>query len=340
MRDPIAAMRAGGRARRSWAAVMLGAVLALGGGPAAAERGPLFGVRPFNGHATALGKPNQVFHYYVEASRGWGGLDGSNRDVGKILEARAAQRRFPDRLILISYPGLPARGATLEGCARGAYDARYRGYGQAMRAAGLRGVVLRVGWEWDSDTTRMGVGGNIGKTGAFRHCFQNIVRNIRAGYGGSEGIRFDFNSTTGIALRGGLRLLSSGYPGDDVVDIISVEGFDNRPCPYGGDAACRWGRVLRSLTLVRDFARARGKRMAIPEWAVWNTAGLPDPKRIRGFDNALHVRNLCRFARDPANNVAYYVYFNGRHRPWYDLTQPRNRRAAQAFATYCGSGPG
>ena len=60
MRDPIAAMRAGGRARRSWAAVMLGAVLALGGGPAAAERGPLFGVRPFNGHATALGN-----HFFV-----------------------------------------------------------------------------------------------------------------------------------------------------------------------------------------------------------------------------------------------------------------------------------
>lgn len=342
MQHPATMTRAGGGTGCRWMAVVVGTVLTLAGRPATAQQMPLLGVRPFNGQATALGKPNHVFHYYVEADRGWGGLDGSDREAARVDEVRAARGRFPDRLILISYAGMPRSGATLEGCADGAYDARYRSYGRAMQEAGLGRIVLRIGWEWDGSANPMGIEGDSGKAVLYRRCFRNIARNVRAGYGGSAGgILFDFNSTTGIAHRGGLPLLNSGYPGDDVVDIVSVEGFDNRPCAQPADAACRWGRVLRSLTLVRDFARARGKRMAIPEWAVWNTTGSPDPYHIQGFDNPMHVRNLCAFARDPANNVLYYVYFNGSRRsPWYDLTEPRNRRAAEAFATYCDSGPG
>jgi hypothetical protein len=321
------------------AALALVALLGLGT-TAAGREAPFLGVQPYGGEPEALGKRNDVFHYFIEADKGWGGLDGSDEEVAKIREARKDLAKHPGRLVLLSHPGVPDGGGSLEACANGAYDARYRGYGRAIREEGLRGAVIRVGWEWDGGGTELSIHGDRSRAHAYRRCFRNIVKGIRAGYDGpEEDIRFDFNSTTGIAHRGGRDLLEAGYPGDDVVDVISVEGYDNRPCKVAADVECRWERVLASLELVRDFARERGKPMAIPEWGIWNTTGMPrDGDTVRGFDNPTHIRHLCRFARDPANNVLYYVYFLGRTSTWHNLNRPENRLSAQAYAAACASG--
>ena len=56
-------------------------------------------------------------------------------------------------------------------------------------------------------------------------------------------------------------------------------------------------------TWVRE-ARARGKKLAVSEWGVW------DQGSVAAADNALYVANMHRFFRANAAILAYENYFN------------------------------
>lgn len=56
--------------------------------------------------------------------------------------------------------------------------------------------------------------------------------------------------------------------------------------------------------MARPAARARGKRLAVSEWGVW------DQGNLAKADNAVHIDNMYRFFRDNAADLAYENYYN------------------------------
>lgn len=295
-----------------------------------------------------VGVSFDVYHQFE--SRTWSCLSRgcAINDVASHINAALAAN--PDCNIwgVISYPGLPSKArenGVLEDCVAGQFHNYHRQYGASLKAAGLTDkIILRIGWEWDANTNgnmSAGPDTDIPRARLYAACFRNIVTDIRAGCDGCN-ILFDFNSTTGIKGRTGM--LDAGYPGDDYVDIVSVEGYDNRgpqPPNYQG----RWDTMADIFDYVRDFAAAHGKYTAFPEWAIINCA--IDPAGCRsmsingGGDNALFIKNMCERARDPANRVFYFTYFGGKPDtyPWHSLENPMNAASRAAFIQYCGCGP-
>lgn len=220
----------------------------------------------------------------------------------------------------------------MESCAAGQYNDVHVAYGQEMKRLGLRNLILRIGWEWDGRTTGMSVNKDINKAPSYAACFRQVVTAIRRGCDDCQTM-FDYNSTTQVYRHH--PLLERGYPGDDYVDIISAEGYDNQG-PQGNPEG-RWAVMKRNLDYVRDFAKARGKYMAIPEWGIWNTdagAVFGNDRFNGGGDNPYHIQKICEYAKDPANKVYYLIYFNGSNEfPWHDLR--RNPRSMAAYKQYC-----
>ena len=72
-------------------------------------------------------------------------------------------------------------------------------------------------------------------------------------------------------------------------------------------------------------ARARGKRLAVSEWGVWDQGDLAKA------DNPVYVENMYRFFRDNAANIAYENYYN---RPIIKHQLYPSTRFAKARARY------
>lgn len=259
--------------------------------------------------------------------RYWSSLSGQTMD-DKFTAISTLQKAKPCVRIVISYPGLPKENATREQCAAGEYDQYYQAFATKLKVNKIKGAIMRVGWEWDIKTNpNMSVLRDISKAPAFAACFRRIVTVMRGAYPDGKMV-FDYNSSGSVTPE----LLAAGYPGDQYTDIVSIEGYDNRPCldvtKKPDDTECRWARVEAANNMVRDFAKSHNKVMAFPEWGIWNDGG------VIGNENLLHIRRMCKYAKNPANNVAYYAYFQSDNYPVSSLKL--NPAALSTFVHECG----
>jgi hypothetical protein len=131
--------------------------------------------------------------------------------------------------------------------------------------------------------------------------------------------KFDWNPTANAKMA----TLIATYPGDDVVDYITVDIYDTSrnvatayPYPNPCDDACRlkrqqanWNNILYELKyIIGPFATAHGKPIGFTEWGVWSEAGV-NGSTPGGGDNPYFIQQMYNYINDPANNVAYTVYF-------------------------------
>ncbi len=301
-----------------------------------------------------VGVSFDVFHTF-EGRTEWsalnGGWDANIKAAAAYLNSGPECRQF-----VISYPGVVGKGSddsavrtgSLTQCARGDFNRHYQSYGAAIKRAGItHGLILRIGWEWniatnpgmspyDKSTRTM----HTELIPAFRECYGQIVRSIRSACADC-GLKFDYNSNSNISAS----LMRQGYPGDDVVDIISIEGYDNAGSKT--DPVARWNTHEAHLNDARDFAKERGKYMAIPEWGLLNCNinSVPCSDTIRNAayppgDNPYFIQKTCEYGKNSDNKVYYSVYFGGKPTsyPWHSLTHPLNAKSKAAFIKYCGCG--
>lgn len=283
----------------------------------------------------------------------WSALNGGWK---KNIELAAAYLNDGPscRHFVLSYPGVVGESeepfsvlsGRLRACASGEYNSHYASYGRALNAAGIRhGLIMRIGWEWNI-ATNPGMSPKDKKGGAmhaelipdFKACFRNIVTSMRSTCSDC-GIKFDYNSNGTINDA----LMRQGYPGDDVVDIISIEAYDNSGSKT--DPVARWASRQAKLDMARDFARERGKYTAFPEWGVINcnirskpcSDGLLRPSFTAG-DNPYYIQKMCEYGKNPDNKVYYSIYFGGSdaNYPWHNLSHPLNAQSGAAFVRYCG----
>jgi hypothetical protein len=113
-------------------------------------------------------------------------------------------------------------------------------------------------------------------------------------------LRFEWCITARATRRGGPAGWKEGYPGDDVVDIISMDTYDEYQPTWEG---LRDGEA--GLREFREFAIARGKIEAYPEWGCSvNTSAQG------GGDNAAFVENLTAWFQSRPGGVLYQAYWN------------------------------
>ncbi len=317
-----------------------------------------------------MGYPKTVRHLFLTGAKQWSGILVGSRAFRELASwQQEGEALGVDRLVVISVdifpwevipPNLRRRYEgtmdALRRCAAGEFDSKFREFARKVYDAGLRrNVVIRLGPEWNlkhmpygmkfkhKDGTDVSFQEKQVLARAFGRCFARSVRAMRSVVAGAEWY-FDWNSGTIQGFR------EEGYPGDEVVDVVSVDQYDvsSARCTqyrkYSEEwQECRWKKIARDTQPWIDFARARGKLFAIPEWGLWardpEYAHLKtwngDPNRpYGGGDNPVFIKRMCELAKNPSNKVLYALYFKW-PKSYPGLSLQSYPNGLRAFQQYC-----
>ena len=207
--------------------------------------------------------------------------------------------------------------------AQGAYDQYIRAFATNLVAAGFAYSVIRLGPEmngpWESDW----IGTTPTEQRQWALYFARIVRIMRAIPGAH--FLFDWNVNAGYQVIP----LTNFYPGNQYVDIIGVDAYDESPItlpPVG--SATRWTTLTTEplgLDSITEFAIQHHKPLSLPEWGTLSTHG----------DDGNYVSHVGQFV--DTHDVAYESY--------YDVNDenilPLSAAAPETLAAYIAAfGPG
>lgn len=227
--------------------------------------------------------------------------------------------------VSVAQPLLPKDGNEAA-CARGDYDADWATFGRTLVRNGRGDAYVRLGWEFNGDWFWW----YPRDTATWRTCFQRAVTAIRST---SPGVHIDWNvSAHRNSMPDGDNVWAA-YPGDGFVDVVSVDAYDSYPPSFTRatfDAQCN--EDSGACTVAR-FARAHGKRFAVPEWGVVRSAG-------GGADNPYFIQKMFELFQANRANLAYEAYFTATDAGNVQsslIDPPSNPRAAQRYRALFGA---
>ncbi|MFJ8858006.1 glycoside hydrolase family 26 protein [Streptomyces sp. NPDC102451] len=217
------------------------------------------------------GTEMRVGHSYLPGDV-WENIEGS---PGFLASWAAWRRAAEDRMFVLNTPMLErneghvpdgeVRGLLRAG-AEGRFDEHFRRLAERLVMLGIPDTVIVLGWEMNGTTYTHRCGPD---PAAWRAYWKRIVTTMRSVSG--QEFRFDFAPSRG---RDAVPWTEC-YPGDDVVDIIGMDSYDQPPArtfdeqvnePYG-------------LQKQVDFAAERGKPISFPEWGLFRNGDNPEYMR-------------------------------------------------------------
>ncbi len=225
-----------------------------------------------------------------------------------------------ERKKVVSVPMLPEDGkSTLVQGARGDFDHVYRAVGEILVKDGHEDAVIRIGWEFNGNWFPWAAAKD---PEAFVAHWRRISQVMRA----VPGNRFRFDWT----VNAGTNAMNpeKAYPGDEYVDIIGLDAYNHSWAPWRNDPVARW-REIRSgpygLEWHLNFARARGKPVAFPEWGTGDRGD-----GHGGGDDPLYIQGMAEWIREA--KAVYHMYWDYPD-PTYDavLSEGKRPKAAAAF---------
>jgi beta-mannanase len=210
-----------------------------------------------------------------------------------------------DRPVLFSVPLIPAKTtgaekATLADAGQGLYNAHYKKVAQKIAAFRPNDPVIyvRTGWEFNGGWFPWTVHGGRGEN--FKKAFQQFVTTFRSV---SPRFRFDWCPVIGDQVRGAdgkPAKLADFYPGDEYVDVIGLDVYDESRYNKITDPQKRWEHFLQrghGLNWHRKFATEHNKPMSYPEWGVGGAG-----------DNPYFIEQFQKWIE--SNDVVYHLYWN------------------------------
>jgi Glycosyl hydrolase family 26 len=258
------------------------------------------------------GKPVEIGSAFTNNTE-WGAIVSPDWQLGPWSQWVKAK---PGRNLSLAVAMWPKGiGGTLAYCAAGQYDSHYVTLANNLAKYGLLSAYLRLGWEMDGSWYPWAANAGSGKEASYAACFRRIVTVMRQAQP-TNSWKFVFNPTTD----GGRSLawLEKTWPGDAYVDVLGVDHYDaswaanTYPYPSNCDAACRlarqknaWASNEGNLNRLRDFALARGKPLAFPEWGV-----ITRSDGHGGGDDPYFMQKMHEFIANPANKVDHHIYMN------------------------------
>jgi hypothetical protein len=184
--------------------------------------------------------------------------------------------------LTLSAPMVPEDGkSTLAAGASGAYDGSFRKVAQALIDNGYADATVRIGWEANGEWMAW-AGARDPDT--YVRDWRHIVEVMRSIPG--QRFKFEWCPNIGRHAVDPDRL----YPGDDVVDVIGLDVYNEIWNPALANPDVRWTYLVEEpygLKWHRDFARRHGKPISFPEWGTGlrpdGHGGGDDPRFIRGM---------------------------------------------------------
>lgn len=200
----------------------------------------------------------------------------------------------PIRVEVVTVPLLPAAAqpSRLADVAAGRHDEVFRMLAQRLQATGnAQRIIVRPGWEANGNWYPWSA---VYAPITFIRAFRHVVAVMRSE---APRLRFEWNlSRQGVPSFD----WTKAYPGDDVVDIVSMDVYDQ----YTNGWADLLGSSLgRGLLRFRAFAREHRKPEAYTEWSLSTSS------HGRG-DEPAFVDDMHAWLHDPKANVLYQSYWN------------------------------
>ncbi|MEU7647656.1 glycoside hydrolase family 26 protein [Streptomyces huasconensis] len=218
----------------------------------------------------------RVGHTYLPGDR-WSNIEGAPR----FLEAWADWRKEKaDRLFVLNVPMLERNeegvsdrevARLLRQGAAGRFDHHFRVLAERLVGLGVPDTVLVPGWEMNGTTYTHRCGPD---PESWKKYWNRIVTTMRSVAG--QEFRFDFTPSRG---RDAVPWTQC-YPGDDVVDIIGMDSYD-QPRGMSFDEQVTEPFGLQDHV---DFAAAHKKPISYPEWGLF-----------RNGDNEEYMRRMLRW---------------------------------------------
>ncbi len=188
-------------------------------------------------------------------------------------------------------------GGSFSAAASGAYDAQFSQLGATIVSNGGAKAELRLGWEFNGNWYPWNA--NADPTN-YKAAFRHIVGVLRAVPGSQFSIVWNPSMAAGSVSADTL------WPGDDVVDLVGLDVYNQSWRTQDSDPTIRWQGHLTDiygLNWLATFATAHKKSIVIPEWA---TGTRPDG---HGWgDDPVFIHNMAAWMR--AHNVAYQGYWD------------------------------
>ncbi|WP_157431504.1 glycoside hydrolase family 26 protein [Actinomadura hibisca] len=241
------------------------------------------GVRNIKPFQEWLGSPVDVGHTYMPGE-GWSGIEGPDEILKPWARWKVAN---PDKLLVINIPMMAAneRGlgdgtvaSLLRAGASGAFDKHYLRFARRLAGEGVKDAIIVPGWEMNGITYS---GRCRPDPAAWKVYWRRIVTTMRSVPGIS--LRFDFTATRGPDAIP----WPDCYPGDDVVDIIGSDSYD-QPAGKSFDYYINEPYGLKAHA---EFAAAHGKQMSFPEWGLFRNGDNPD--YVRGMHDWMQSHNVA-----------------------------------------------
>ncbi|MCX5414706.1 glycoside hydrolase family 26 protein [Streptomyces sp. NBC_00059] len=213
----------------------------------------------------------RVGHTYLPGDL-WENIEGR---PGFLASWAAWRRAADDRMFVLNTPMLERNEervsdsevrSLLRAGAAGEFDEHFRKLAERLVLLGVPDTVIVLGWEMNGTTYTHRCGPD---PVAWKEYWNRIVTTMRSVSG--QEFRFDFAPSRG---RDAVPWTEC-YPGDDVVDIIGMDSYDQPPArtfdeqvnePYG-------------LQKHVDFAAEHGKPISYPEWGLFRNGDNPEYMR-------------------------------------------------------------
>lgn len=263
-----------------------------------------------------LGAPVTVGRTYLPGDD-WRHIEGPEWAIGPWTRWKTADRR---RMLVLNVPMLapneagaqvPVLASLLRRGVSGAFDVHYRTLAQRLVAHRAGDSVIVLGWEMNGQKY---AGRCDPHPAAWRAYWRRIVSAMR-GVRGAR-FRFDFAPARG---RDAIPWTNC-YPGDDVVDIIGSDTYDQP----AGQTFAEFVDEPYGLRAQADFAAAHRKPISFPEWGLF-----------RNNDNPAFVRGMHGWIM--SHNVAYQSISD--YCPHGVWACRRNPRSTAAYRELFGGGP-
>jgi len=276
-----------------------------------------------DGFASWIGVTVSVGRAYLPGWS-WDDLEGPDWVLVPWSAWRIAR---PERMLVLNVPMVapnepPVSDSEAAGLLRrgvaGRYDQHFRALAERLVERQANDTVVVLGWEMNGTTYS---GRCAPDPAVWKQYWRRIVAVMRGVPG--QRFRFDFAPARGAQAVPWPQC----YPGDDVVDIIGMDNYDQRP----GRTISDFIHQPYGLQAQADFAAAHGKPMSYPEWGLYDYGD--NPAYVRGMYSWLSTHDVAyqsitdycphgvwRCPANPASSAAYRQLFgaSGDH--------PRGRR--------------
>lgn len=195
---------------------------------------------------------------------------------------------------VISLPMMPKNEpGNFAAITRGERDAHFASAARKIKNLGIASrVIIRLGWEGNGDWYAWSYAAN---PAGYKSAFRRIVSVMK---NEASTLRFEWNISYRSSRRGGPAHWTEGYPGDDVVDIISMDVYDE----WYSWESLRDGEA--GLKEMRDFAIAHNKPEAYTEWSC------STKKTAGGGDSPAFIANMAAWMAARPDGVLYQAYWN------------------------------